>query len=293
MADNKLDGFNPWNGNFSAFIGNGVIVFAALKMATQYLGHWFNSKPIDFEIKYLHDGTIEVTNGHFDKPSKEHTLIEDVFNNKNKGFEILFLTRDPYKRFLSAFVQDYIKPLFQNNSKNIHARLLMEYIFNDVSLYEKVPYKRDEVRDLFLQKYNTIESGWNWENDNSEDLSSDMVLFCIQAITRRVLNSGGIGIMTGHNSLYHTKVRNLIDWTPTNNIRLIDIDNQSLNDALNKYEVGVKKLQPIHTTKKLTKRVGDVIQSEPKMYRYILNELNDEHIAYTILNKKFGDKNLK
>lgn len=293
MADKSAE-YNPWDGSYSAFIGKGVIVFAALKMATQYLGAWFNSKPVDFKVKYLHDGTIEIADRNFGDSTKEQKLIQDVFNNKTQGFEILFLTRDPYKRFLSAFVQDYIKPLFDNNSRNIHTRLLMEYVFNDVSLYQNVPYKRDTVRDVFLQKYTSMEdSGWLWENDDSEDLSSDMVLFCIQAITRKVLNSGDIGIMTGHNSIYHMRIRNLIDWAPTDNIRLIDIDNQSLSGALNKYEVGIKQMDPIHTTKNLTKRVDDVIKSEPKMYKYILNELHDEQLAYTILNKNFGDKNLK
>ena len=89
-----------------------------------------------------------------------------------------------------------------------------------------------------------------WENDDSEDLSSDMVLFSIQAITRKILNSGGIGIMTGCNSIYHTKIRNLIDWAPTDNIRLIDIDNQSLSGlALNKYEVGIKQMVNTHYKK--------------------------------------------
>ena len=36
----------------------------------------------------------------------------------------------------------------------------MEYVFNDVSLYENVSYKRDDVRDVFLQKYTTLEGGW-------------------------------------------------------------------------------------------------------------------------------------
>ena len=58
MADRPAE-YNPWDGSYSAFIGKGVIVFAALKMATQYLGVWFNSKPVDFKVKYLHDGVVK------------------------------------------------------------------------------------------------------------------------------------------------------------------------------------------------------------------------------------------
>lgn len=277
---------------FKIYPGKMVMVITALKIGTQFLNEWFQTKPFEVQANWREDGSVffVLNDEENDYTIKGVEKLTKIFTGKERGVELLVLTRDPLKRYVSAINQDYIKPIFKsNNASAVHTQIMMEYIFKDTTSYINFPYTPEERMGRYLEIYrNRQHSDVQTNDDYIKAFPKDYLEFLCFNVISRVISQPNYEVFRGHNSEWNTPLLQILNFVKNKNqIRVIDIDNQNLSAALSKYEIGTKSLDPIHTSKNLKPIITKIINTLD-----IGDEFNSELLSYNILKLNWGDKNL-
>lgn len=277
---------------FKIYPGKMVMVITALKIGTQFLNEWFQTKPFEVQANWREDGSVffVLNDEENDYTIKGVEKLTKIFNGKERGVELLVLTRDPLKRYVSAINQDYIKPIFKsNNAGAVHTQIMMEYIFKDTTSYINFPYTPEERMGRYLEIYrNRQHSDVQTNDDYIKAFPKDYLEFLCFNVISRVISQPNYEVFRGHNSEWNTPLLQILNFVKNKNqIRVIDIDNQNLSAALSKYEIGTKSLDPIHTSKNLKPIITKIINTLD-----IEDEFSSELLSYNILKLNWGDKNL-
>lgn len=277
---------------FKIYPGKMVMVITALKIGTQFLNEWFHTKPFEVQANWREDGSVffVLNDEENDYTIKGVEKLTKIFTGKERGVELLVLTRDPLKRYVSAINQDYIKPIFKsNNASAVHTQIMMEYIFKDTTSYINFPYTPEERMGRYLEIYrNRQHSDVQTNDDYIKAFPKDYLEFLCFNVISRVISQPNYEVFRGHNSEWNTPLLQILNFVKNKNqIRVIDIDNQNLSAALSKYEIGTKSLDPIHTSKNLKPIITKIINTLD-----IEDEFSSELLSYNILKLNWGDKNL-
>ena len=278
--------------HFQVYSSKMVMVVTTLKIATQFLNVWFSKPPFEVQANFRSDGSVNfvLSKNKSDEAVKGVEKLQKVFNGKERGTELLVLTRNPFKRYISALNQDFIKPVFKSNiGTQSYMNVMLEYIIKDGESYVNFPYTKEERMSRYLElTRNRVLHDVQINDEYIKSIPKEYLEFICFNIITRILSTPNYEIFKGHNGEWNTPLLQLLNFIKNpKQIRVIDIDTQNLSAALSKYEIGTKSLDPIHTSKNITPLLEKIILA--------LNTedmLNEEIISHNILKLKWGDKNL-
>ena len=278
--------------SFTVYNAKMVMVITTLKIATQFLSEWFSKPPFEVHANFKDDGSVNfvLRNDETDEALKGLEKLQNVFNGKERGTELLVLTRNPLKRYISALNQDFIKPVFISNiGTQGYLNIMLEYIIKDGESYINFPYTKEERMSRYLELTSTRALHDVQINDEYiKSLPKEYLEFICFNIITRILSRPNYEIFKGHNGEWNKPLLQLLNFIKNpKQIRVIDIDTQNLSAALSKYEIGTKSLDPIHTSKNITPLLEKIVSTLD-----IEEALDKEILSHNILKLKWGDKNL-
>ena len=238
------------------------------------------------------DGTfiVEYSNRWFvGKTSHNQDLNYDAldsFLNDTIKKDVIILIRDPYKRFISAFNQDFIKPIF-NDVYNLHILGLSILKNNEnQSLYDWW-----ESKNLSYSQSNVI-AGPNSNNIYYDDLDKTFKL-CIEGIIKSIINSWAkskCDVNYNHNILYHPIIVNMV-FKNKNKFKIFDIDDVDMNDIFGKYLAGIQSIGSPNESNFTKRIVSDIFNNNDTLKKNVKNQLKLECMAYGSLKKLAQLKN--
>ena len=208
----------------------------------------------------------------------------DEFLNKKYTKDVLILIRNPWNRFISAFVQDYIKPLFNNT--------FISKIFISTVLKNKLEYSEsyNDLIDVWKQYDYLLR---NIESEDTQVTSNILPIFKI--LLKEILLSYvsfQSNSQEGHNGSYHTSILSLVNDMNTNSkIKILDISNDNIEDELRKYNFksNYRYGDRENTSTFYTNIINDLInrEEELKYFKKIITEsLSEEILSYNKLYEK-------
>ena len=235
-----------------------VIVFTARKIATQFLDKFYrtylhNNIEYKFTIQKRGDrnGVQVFSPVGVTQESEIVSYLKKVVNNDYSiDKEIVILIRNPWKRYTSAFIQDYIKPMIYHTSPSDN--LFFNFIFNNDFMYNKhkIDIKNKKTYIDVFRRY--VENRKiNFNKIVVDDITREVIEFLIKSII--LIDSDNIRkyLSSTHLYFYHTPILELIQDANINP-KIIDIDEHNLSDELSKYEKTPKKLDRYHSSNELT-----------------------------------------
>lgn len=299
------------NTSFNVFVYNTpmCLIITTTKIASQFLlkYYWESKKTSSSEFTLSYEsGEWAIDNAKLDFSSmekeEEYLALKSWLIDKDLKKEVIILIRNPWDRFVSAFIQDYIKPIFADE-ETYH--LLGTLLLESGPHIERIPseeikkhidkWNSPKVFDKLSTIYDaSIDFG---SIDETLDINSTLNNV-LASLIYRIISQDNYTVLNKHNSKYHLPILNLIHTIPQKNISVVDIDKADLTKILNKFEVGNgKSLHAYHTSKGM----GDVVKSAflqieklndglgEKYVRNVSNCLADESMAYEVLQKFFNE----
>lgn len=235
-----------------------AIVFTARKIATQFLDKFYrtyidNNIQCTFTIQKNGDrnGVQVVSPAGITKDSEIVSYLRKVVNNDYSiDKEIVILIRNPWERYTSAFIQDYIKPMIYHTSPSDN--LFFNFIFNDDFMYNKhkIDIKNKKTYIDVFRRY--VENRKiNFNRVVVDDITREVIEFLIKSIILIDSNNTREYLNGDHFYFYHTPILELIQDANINP-KIIDIDEYNLSDELSKYKKTPKKLDKYHSSNELT-----------------------------------------
>jgi hypothetical protein len=222
----------------------------------------------------LDDSSFEVVRWHnienqFKMSDIEfNTIISDYIDSFN------LLIKNPLNRFISAFIQDYIKPVVDLHHGLASFTQLCSILKDDIDLDTLGILKYNFYKNEFIFK--DIASGM------VDDIENIICKYFIDMFVKLKLN-----IESPHNIFYLHQYHRLITSTKfdSSKIKVIDITNTQLSKELNKYNVGVFKNIHINTSGKYIDKIAGLLDNNNKFKDRVITQLEPEIDFYNqILN---------
>lgn len=278
-----------------------IIVFTARKIATQFLDKFYRTylhNNIQYKFTIQKNGNkngVSVFNptGVSNDSDIVHYIKQIINNDYSVDKEIIILVRNPWKRYLSAFIQDYIKPLIFNTSPIDN--LFSSFIFKSDLMYNKhkIDIKNKKTYIDTFEKYIKNKEKFGFDSKVIiDDITKEVIEFLIKSIVLIENNNTIKYSSSTHSYFYHTPILELIqdaNITP----KVIDIDECDLSDELSNYEKIPRKMNKYHSSDEL----GDIfsnLESSILVGQYkknIQKEIQHEIDSYMILKKLYGKQN--
>lgn len=238
------------------------------------------SELVGHKHEYLTNIPSDTTN------EKLISTIKDVelFLKQEYTKDVLILIRNPWKRFISAFIQDYVKTLFNNQfpAKNMFSMFLRNNLEYSKSYKEKM-----EIWKKYDYLFRDI------EHENPEPVANIKPL--IKIFLKEMLisySNFADNLNEGHNASYHAPILRLItSMNPNSKIKILDISDDNLEGELRKYKFKSNWIDgnKFHTSNFYSKMVYDLINEEKELKDFeqtIKNRMSNEIDAYNILYNK-------
>jgi len=214
-----------------------LLIITAPKIASSYIRDYFkiwkdgfHTTDVDIEIA----GDIK----HRVRTNNTTSLVESDFKklfNNELDKDVLILIRNPYKRWVSAIVQDFIKTWFELDKS------LSNFMWEIVLKKETIqPHLLKEFRKFNIRydKYPFKE----FNGDEELKLQSLKYIPYIKIFTKSILinyiqmlKANKLRFHDNHNSVYHSLVEALVRKRNANFI-IIDIDEIDLKSVLDLYQ---------------------------------------------------------
>lgn len=264
------------------------LVLTRQKIGTQFVRTIFkeelnmNLVPPEYDITPAYsinwiDNKFEITRKYpsidFSEKFDYHLESFDKFLNKpNFDKDVVVLIRDPWKRFISALTQDFVKPFIgPNNSRIIE-------VFGQVILTE------DEL-DWWINNRHEIDR-FIHDQDRLET-PSDKFIECFGKIVEKLIEGwykGKYPILSLHNSEYLSIIESILKSTPNlNKVKIFDIDEVDLNDVFSKYKTNSEKTEKQNVSNILTEITINAFNKLNNVKEMVVSELNSENIVYNKL----------
>lgn len=293
-----------------------VLIFTGPKIASSFLNVYYQNidsrrkEPLYGEIVDIHKLSFDVSlekdeddklgwklweaGAKYDNNVDFRTSTSEAFyqfvRNEKFNSDVMILIRHPYIRFCSAFIQDYIKPVF-------NTRIFPVFIKSILNTGDKL----DNIDEVYETVYHILS---RFQNDNYvtekefinapkklEIIKHHMGLF-LSRLLENTYSSTGIRFHEGHNTIYHTlMVQLLISGSVPKHrkIKIVDIETDNLGDELNFYEVGFQKINEANSHPFLTSLVLYTMNNHEK---YNISDTSNK-IKYEINQELFSYKTLK
>ena len=209
----------------------------------------------------------------------------DSFLNGTIKKDVIILIRDPFERFISAFNQDFIKPIFHDvyNLQSIGLSILKSD--GNQSLYDwwltnNLAYL-DTIPDL------------KTSNDFSYDDLDKTFKLCIESIIKSVIISWAeskCDVNYNHNIYYHPIIVNMV-FENKNKFKIFDIDDVDMNDIFCKYLAGIQSIGSPNASNFIKRIISDIFNNNDMLNSYVKKRLKREYMAYGSLKKLAQLKN--
>lgn len=274
-----------------------ALILTTEKVASTYLLHYFKDYIITAENDEYNE-SIDIPNLTFEwditksKAGKwtiqhDSNLKDDDFlDKKNKTIDlflkgklkkdVIILIRNPWERFVSGFLQDYLKPIYTNP---------ITFFFIGTTILDKD--EDTSMYDWWIKNKSIIE---NVSNDNEwpEDI---IFVKCLNYIFKNIIKQwfeSGSNVFFGHNSPYHIKLLHLLfNIKNRDTIKIFDIDTADLDTIFGKYFPGGKIMGKKHVTGRYKDILNSVFKNNDEdlkqIKEHIVNKIQLEGSAYATL----------
>jgi len=235
--------------NFTLYVYDAkmYMLITSTKMASTYLMNYYNQidTPVEqnlFQINYTPtDGWLADPLNDSLKDSSAHINLTQFLNKGSIKKDVIILIRDPWSRFLSAFIEDYIKPLFlDRGSFHLLGSLLLESGPNCPG------FEESEIEE-YKKNWNTPQIFEDLHPDESTDFGEHHLKYTgelmnvIYALTYRRLSQYDFKVFQVNHNKYHSLISNILNTSKQKNLLIVDIDKYKIDTLLNKYEIGITK----------------------------------------------------
>lgn len=295
-----------------------VLIFTGPKIASSFLKRYYENvdskrkTPLYGELVDVHRLSFDVSlekdkddklewklwdagleyNNNVDFRTSTSKAFYHFVKTKELNSDVMILIRHPYIRFCSAFIQDYIKPLFG-------MRIFPVFIKSILNTGDKL----DNIDEVYETVYHILS---RFDSDNFvtekdfenmpkklETTKHHMGLF-LSRLLKNTYSNTEIRFHEGHNTVYHTLMVHLLisgSVAKHRKIKIVDIEEDNLEDELNFYEVGFQKTNESlpNSHPFLTSMVIYTINNHE---RYNISDIFD-NIKYEINQELFSYKTLK
>ena len=213
-----------------------LLIFTAPKIASSFLNNYYQNidakrkEPLYGELIDLHHLSFDVSlekdkddklewklweaggSLKYDNNVDFRTSTSEAFYQfvKNEGLnsDVMILIRHPYIRFCSAFIQDYIKPLFTTRVFPVFIKSILntgDKLDNIDEVYETVYY----VLSRFESSNYVTEKEFKSSPKKLETIKHHMGLF-LSRLLKNTYSNTKIKFYEGHNTVYHTLMVQLL-----------------------------------------------------------------------------------
>lgn len=272
------------------------------KIATQFiLRHYTKNHSKDelsqYDLEFTDNKWMinTIDSPHYTSTVDSNEYIDfSKFLSQNTSLEkdIIFLIRNPWERFKSAFIQDYIKKYFWvNESIKQELKIIEIDVKNNPIKYEAKPNINQRFDEFINHDFGIqTHSHHIKDTDTDEFLKeySDVIEHIIQFKLYEIIDTHKI-IYTTHNQPYLSMICFLILYYQNNKrIKIVDIGAQNLSEVLNRYDMKSEIYPPYHTAYFLSNLIHKVLEKPnmKKTLEYINQVLRIEREAHLILSSK-------
>ena len=264
---------------------NNLLVITKPKIATKYLTTYFDVQVKEIPIYNL--GNVILNDEEIDDVylNEIHQAWDDFLNKKWKG-KVIVLFRNPYQRFITGFVQDYLNSL--RNYKSFAASGTISYGFFNNWFFEKgmSPTSIDEfiVWSLYSDRTASTE-----KEKKFLDIYSEYVLLHLKCLIET-------SVYTGHNQQYLSTILNLLvlDILDTKEHIFHDLDAGGISLLQLLHKNGIKQISNNNSLQTNSnsghKNIIDQIIKENNLSTMIGQCLSLEQNAYDVLKAKLKIK---
>lgn len=271
-----------------------VAVISATKMASTSIREFYGYNQYShihlpcFNLDYI-DGKWKAEIQDFNIDESVDNIPEQVINandsfnkliNGKLSKDIIVVIRNPIKRFLSAFHEDYISPIKDLNVFKLFGGLLLNSKSIDMDKARLCEIK-SHINNMDISLLNSQDSDINEDLINYLDRDT---LNLIASILLKEYSIKKFPIWYNHNTPYHSTLLPFINDL-NNNVIIVDIDEQNLSNQLNVYEDNPRLLKKLNKSTAMSNSLNYVF-NERMNNEFILAELQNEILSYNILKSK-------
>ena len=266
------------------------IILNHTKIGTQYVRTFNYEEKREYEpdtefnvtLQFKKDGSSywKVETGG-DIKDEQHKLDYDALNsflNGTTNKDVIILIRDPYERFISAFNQDFIKPLWNFNNDSLY--------FLGLSILPK-DKETEKLYNWWLRNRRMVQEYCIPTGDNKINVLDENYMECISIIIKSFIYSwkeAHFPLDYKHNNFYHATIVSML-FNNRNKYKIFDIDNTDMNDIFSKYLVGNKTLGKPNESNYTKQIIKNVFEKDNELKQYVLFGLNSEQMAYNSLKQ--------
>jgi len=216
-----------------------LLIITGPKIASSYIRDYYRIWNYGHltDVTIFMEGDLKHSVSINDKNKSSNNVNDDftkLFNNELDK-DVLILIRNPYKRWVSAFVQDFIKTWFEINT--VYIKFFLEIVLK----YESIqPHLLKEFRTFNIQYDKYPFKEYNGDDrliEESFKYTPYIKVFIRGILTNyiQMLQSNQLRFWDNHNSLYHSVIDAIVRKKKAN-YRIIDIDEMNLNSVLDLYK---------------------------------------------------------
>jgi hypothetical protein len=201
--------------------------------------------------------------------------FDKFLNTADFDKDVIILIRNPWKRFVSALIQDFIKPFIGPNNSRI------------LEVFGQVILTKDEL-DWWINNRHEIDK-FILDQDRLET-PPDKFIECFEKIVEKIIEgwyNGKYPILSLHNGEYLSVIESILKAAPNlNKVNIFDIDEVDLNDVFSKYRTNSEKIEKQNVSNILTDITLRVLDKLDIIKDMIVSELKSEAITYNNLKNK-------
>lgn len=199
--------------------------------------------------------------------------LSKFLNEENYNKDVIVLIRNPWKRFISALIQDFIKPFIYQVDNSRPLEILGQMILTGDDLKWWVDYRNEIV--MFVDDQDALV-------EHPQTLKD-----CLVPITEELVRGylkGEYPLQCYHNESYHPLISSiLLSNKNKDKVTIVDIDETNLNLVYSRYHTKTKELMKENVSNVWTKVLNKVFDKQPEIKQKIIDELAIEFIAYQSL----------
>lgn len=277
--------------NVCVFDTPNCLVITKQKIGTQFIRSVFHEEltmnlvPPEFDITPAYiinkvDGKFEIKQKYppqINYSEKFNYHLESFYKFLNKSDfdkDVVILIRDPWKRFVSALIQDFIKPFTSINNSRI-IEVLGQVILSEDKLTWWIN-NRNEI-DAFTKDEDRLQ------------IPSDKFIECFECIVEYILEGwyrGNYPTFSLHNGEYLYAIELILKSNPNSNkVKIFDIDEVDLNNVFSKYKTNYEKKPKQNSSNILTEITLRALTKFDNIKDKIISDLNSETIVYNKLKQ--------
>ena len=282
------------------------LVITTQKCGTQFLGSFFSAENGTYQLALYYNNKTGKWNTHdtshseldYEKSQSEVSFLK-FLNDTQFNKDVIVIIRNPWERFVSAWYEDYLKPLLE--SPNQHIPYLV-----GLGILDNIPDALYQDSTAFRRKHEMITLVSFWKEHGQEGIANyhrgkdtDFIFkLCLELICSFMVKSyivSNLFVQQGHNHPYHTLLSSILITSPNlRKVKVFDIDEVDLNEVFNKYVAGSSNDVGYRNASKESKKdyLYTVLNEEATLKRDVTDALAQEILAYQSIKRRAQKENI-